>query len=38
MRHLTFHEDTTIAIAKRRTLPEDVWLPDPGVEPYRGRG
>ncbi len=63
-----FHEDTTIAIAKRLvallephylrtggywyprggmpidvfwqtgTLPEGVWLPDPGVAPYRGRG
>lgn len=20
------------------TLPKDVWLPDPGVSPYRGRG
>jgi len=62
-----FHEDTTIAIAKRvagaikpkflriagywyprggipidifwqtGTLPKGVWLPDPGVSPYRGR-
>ena len=66
--HGAFHEDTTIAIAKRLvallephylriggywyprggmpidvfwqtgTLPEGVWLPDPGVAPYRGRG
>jgi 7-cyano-7-deazaguanine reductase len=63
-----FHEDTTIAIAKRVAgaiqpkflriagywyprggipidifwqtgkLPGGVWLPDPGVSPYRGRG
>lgn len=66
--HGAFHEDTTIAIAKRLiellephylriggywyprggmpidvfwqtgTLPDGVWLPDPGVAPYRGRG
>jgi 7-cyano-7-deazaguanine reductase len=66
--HGAFHEDTTLAIAKRLiallqphylriggywyprggmpidvfwqtgTLPEGVWLPDPGVAPYRGRG
>jgi 7-cyano-7-deazaguanine reductase len=66
--HGAFHEDTTIAIAKRivalleplylriggywyprggmpidvfwqtGTLPAGVWLPDPGVAPYRGRG
>jgi 7-cyano-7-deazaguanine reductase len=66
--HGAFHEDTTIAVAKRLvallephylriggywyprggmpidvfwqtgTLPEGVWLPDPGVAPYRGRG
>ena len=64
----SFHEDTTIAIAKRVVgaikpkylriggyryprggilidvfwqtgkLPNGVWLPDPGVSPYRGRG
>ena len=64
----SFHEDTTIAIAKRIVqtikpgylriagywyprggipidifwqtgrLPAGVWLPDPGVAPYRGRG
>jgi 7-cyano-7-deazaguanine reductase len=63
-----FHEDTTIAIARRIAamirprylriggywyprggmpidvfwqtgkLPKGVWLPDPGVQPYRGRG
>ena len=63
-----FHEDTTLAIAKRVAgaikpkflriagywyprggipidifwqtgkLPAGVWLPDPGVSPYRGRG
>jgi len=63
-----FHEDTTIAIAKRIVaaarprylriggywyprggmpidifwqtgkLPKDVWLPETGVSPYRGRG
>jgi 7-cyano-7-deazaguanine reductase len=63
-----FHEDTTLAIAKRVAgaikprylriagfwyprggipidifwqsgkLPSGVWLPDPGVPPYRGRG
>jgi 7-cyano-7-deazaguanine reductase len=63
-----FHEDTTIAIAKKVAdavkprwlriagfwyprggipidifwqtgkLPVNVWLPDPGVSPYRGRG
>jgi len=63
-----FHEDTTIAIAKRvkgaikpkflriagywfprggipidiywqtGKLPGGVWMPDPGVSPYRGRG
>jgi 7-cyano-7-deazaguanine reductase len=63
-----FHEDTTIAIAKRIVaaikprylriggywyprggmpidifwqtgkLPAGLWLPDPGVAPYRGRG
>ncbi len=63
-----FHEDTTIAIAKRIAaaikprwlriggywyprggmpidvfwqtgkLPKDVWLPEPGVSPYCGRG
>ena len=66
--HGAFHEDCTIAIAKRLidfltpkylriggywyprggipidvfyqsgALPADVWLPDPGVAPYRGRG
>ncbi len=66
--HGAFHEDSTIAIAKRLfallephylriggywyprggmpidvfwqtgTLPDGVWLPDPGVAPYRGRG
>jgi 7-cyano-7-deazaguanine reductase len=66
--HGAFHEDCTIAIAKRLvdlfeprylriggywyprggipidvfwqtgTPPEGVWLPDPGVAPYRGRG
>ena len=66
--HGAFHEDCTLAIAKRlcdllepRWLriggywyprggmpidvfwqtgapPADVWLPDPGVAPYRGRG
>jgi 7-cyano-7-deazaguanine reductase len=66
--HAGFHEDTTLAIAKRitgaikpkylriagfwyprggipidvfwqtGTLPKGVWLPDPGVSPYRGRG
>jgi 7-cyano-7-deazaguanine reductase len=64
----SFHEATTIAIAKRivqaikpkylriggywyprggipidvfwqtGSLPKGVWLPDPGVAPYRGRG
>jgi 7-cyano-7-deazaguanine reductase len=64
----SFHEATTIAIAKRIAkaikpkylriggywyprggmpidvfwqtgrLPQGVWLPDPGVMPYRGRG
>src|SRR6201996_1484628 len=64
----SFHEATTLAIAKRITatikpkylriggywyprggipidvfyqsgkLPSGVWLPDPGVAPYRGRG
>jgi 7-cyano-7-deazaguanine reductase len=63
-----FHEDTTLAIAKRVAaaikprylriagywyprggipidifwqtgkLPANLWLPDPGVSPYRGRG
>jgi 7-cyano-7-deazaguanine reductase len=63
-----FHEDTTIAVARRIVraiaprylriggywyprggmpidvfwqtgkLPKDVWLPDTGVQPYRGRG
>ena len=63
-----FHEDTTLAIAKRIAgvikpkflriagywyprggipidifwqtgkLPANVWLPEPGVSPYRGRG
>jgi 7-cyano-7-deazaguanine reductase len=63
-----FHEDTTLAIAKRVAgaikprylriagywyprggipidifwqtgkLPPSLWLPDPGVSPYRGRG
>lgn len=66
--HAAFHEDCTLAIAKRIVetvapkwlriagfwyprggIPIDVyyqtgepprglWLPDPGVEPYRGRG
>lgn len=66
--HGAFHEDCTLAIAKRmvetaqpRWLriagywyprggipidvfwqttapPEGLWLPDPGVQPYRGRG
>jgi 7-cyano-7-deazaguanine reductase len=66
--HGAFHEDCTIAIAKRLVAlltpkylrvggywyprggmpidvfwqtgpcPEGVWLPDPGVAPYRGRG
>jgi 7-cyano-7-deazaguanine reductase len=66
--HAGFHEDTTLAIAKRIAaairpkylriagfwyprggipidvfwqtgkLPAGVWLPDPGVSPYRGRG
>ena len=66
--HGAFHEDCTIAIAKRLidflapkylriggywyprggipidvfyqsgALPAGVWLPDPGVAPYRGRG
>jgi 7-cyano-7-deazaguanine reductase len=66
--HAGFHEDTTLAIAKRiigairpkylriagfwyprggipidvfwqtGKLPAGVWLPDPGVSPYRGRG
>ncbi|HEY1836924.1 MAG: preQ(1) synthase [Rhizomicrobium sp.] len=66
--HAAFHEDCTIAIAKRVVaaikpkflriagywyprggipidvfwqtgkLPNGVWLPDPGVSPYRGRG
>ena len=66
--HGAFHEDCTLAIAKRLiaaleptwlriggywyprggipidvfwqtgTLPKGVWLPDPGVAPYRGRG
>jgi 7-cyano-7-deazaguanine reductase len=66
--HGAFHEDCTVAIAKRlmETLepqwlriggywyprggipidvfwqsgppPKDVWLPDQGVKPYRGRG
>ncbi len=66
--HGAFHEDCTIAIAKRvaaliaphylriggywyprggmpidvfwqtGTLPAEVWLPDQGVAPYRGRG
>ena len=66
--HGAFHEDCTVAIAKRLVallepqflriggywnarggmpidvfwqtgaLPKDVWLPDPGVAPYRGRG
>ncbi|MBX9682368.1 MAG: preQ(1) synthase [Hyphomicrobium sp.] len=66
--HGAFHEDCTVAIAKRvaaliaphylriggywyprggmpidvfwqtGTLPAEVWLPDQGVAPYRGRG
>jgi 7-cyano-7-deazaguanine reductase len=66
--HGAFHEDCTVAIAKRLVnlleprylriagywyprggipidvfwqhgkLPEDVWLPETGVQPYRGRG
>ncbi len=59
--HGAFHEDCTIAIAKRLvdllapkylriggmpidvfwqtgTCPDDVWLPEQGVAPYRGRG
>ncbi len=66
--HGAFHEDCTVAVAKRLvallephflriggywnarggmpidvfwqtgTLPKDVWLPDQGVAPYRGRG
>ena len=66
--HAGFHEDCTLAIAKRLTReiapawlriggywfprggmpidvfyqtgapPEGLWLPDPGVQPYRGRG
>ena len=66
--HGAFHEDCTIAVAKRLvallephylriggywyprggmpidvfwqwgTCPKDVWLPDQGVPPYRGRG
>jgi 7-cyano-7-deazaguanine reductase len=66
--HGGFHEDTTVAIAKRLIAaaapkwlriagywqprggipidvffqtsapPQDVWIPDPGVSPYRGRG
>ena len=66
--HGAYHEDCTIAIAKRvvdvaapkylriagfwyprggipievfwqtGTPPEGLWLPDPGVAPYRGRG
>ncbi|AGK57812.1 7-cyano-7-deazaguanine reductase [Hyphomicrobium denitrificans 1NES1] len=66
--HGAFHEDCTVAIAKRisdliephylriggywyprggipidvfwqtGTLPKDVWLPDQGVQTYRGRG
>jgi len=66
--HGAFHEDCTIAIAKRLVqllepqflriggywfprggipidvfwqtgpVPQDVWLPDQGVPPYRGRG
>ncbi len=66
--HGAFHEDCTIAIAKRLEKeiapkwlriggywfprggmpidvfyqsgppPEDLWLPDQGVQPYRGRG
>ena len=66
--HGAFHEDCTLAIAKRIVAtsephwlriagywyprggipidvfyqtgppPEDLWLPDPGVQPYRGRG
>ncbi len=66
--HGAFHEDCTVAIAKRLikemkpkwlriggywyprggipidifyqygTLPKDVWVPDTGVAPYKGRG
>ncbi len=66
--HGAFHEDCTVAIAKRivgtaepqwlriagywyprggipidvfyqtGAPPEGLWLPDPGVQPYRGRG
>ena len=66
--HGAFHEDCTLAIARRLVLalsprwlriggywyprggipidvfyqtgtpPEGLWLPDPGVAPYRGRG
>ncbi|HER27339.1 MAG TPA: NADPH-dependent 7-cyano-7-deazaguanine reductase QueF [Rhodospirillales bacterium] len=66
--HGAFHEDCTVAIAKKVTeatkprwlriggywyprggipidvfyqtgpAPEDVWIPDQGVPPYRGRG
>ena len=66
--HGAFHEDCTIAIAKRLTglleprwlriggywyprggipidvfwqtgeVPKGLWVPDPGVAPYRGRG
>ena len=66
--HGAFHEDCTLAIAKRIVAvaepqwlriagywyprggmpidvfyqtgapPEGLWLPDPGVQPYRGRG
>ncbi|NQV57581.1 MAG: NADPH-dependent 7-cyano-7-deazaguanine reductase QueF [Rhodospirillales bacterium] len=66
--HAAFHEDCTIAIAKRieaeikpewlrmagywyprggipidvfyqtGTPPDGIWIPDQGVEPYRGRG
>ena len=66
--HGTFHEDCTLAIAKRIIAaiaptwlriggywyprggmpidvfyqtgvpPDGLWLPDPGVQPYRGRG
>jgi len=66
--HTAFHEDCTVAIARRLVValepkwlrlggywyprggipidvfyqtaapPEGLWLPDPGVPPYRGRG
>ena len=66
--HVAFHEDITVAIARRvvdaigpawlriggywnprggmpidvyyqaGAPPEGVWIPDPGVAPYRGRG